>query len=374
MQRITFLLILQVVFIGCVSHPGNQTLRPSSNHYARSFEMDKQGDVTRLTVFNPWEKARGVSIEYYLINENKTIPDSLLAKKVIRTPVKRMVCMSTSHLGFIDILGENESVVGVSGSLYVTNPEIRQRLEDGRAVDVGYGQNLNYELIVNQQPDVVMVYGVGSEVAEYSKKIEELGIPVIMNAEYLEETPLGKAEWIKFMGAFYEKEDEAESFFAEVEKNYLALKKLVEKKEPKPTILVGSPYNDSWWVPGGNSYMANLIGDAGGDYLGKLNSSHESYVISFENALTWGNSADIWINMANLASKKEILAADVRFKSFRVFNEGRIFNNNKRLSIYGGNDFWESGTARPDLVLRDLATVFYPGLIQEEMIYYQEIK
>lgn len=374
MQRFTFFFILFIVFNGCVSHPGNNSLRPSSNHYARSFELEKQGEVTRLTVFNPWEKARGVSIEYYLINENKTIPDSLLFKNVIRTPVKRMVCMSTSHLGFIDILGENESVVGVSGSMYVTNPEIRQRLEEGSAVDVGYGQNLNYEQLVHQQPDVVMVYGVGSEVAEYSKKLEELGIPVILNAEYLEVTPLGKAEWIKFMGAFFEKETKAEQFFADVEKEYFALRELAGRKEPKPRVLVGSPYKDSWWVPGGNSYLANLIADAGGDYLGNSNSSHESYVISFENALAWGNEADVWINMANLTSKEEILAADTRFKSFRVFNEGRIFNNNKRLSIHGGNDFWESGTARSDLVLRDLIAVFYPGLIQEEMFYYQEIK
>lgn len=282
--------------------------------------------------------------------------------------------MSTSHLGFVDVLNENNSVVGISGSSYVSHPEIRQRVENGEAVDVGYGQNLNYELIVNQHPDLVMVYGIGSEVAEYSKKLEELGIPVIMNAEYLEENPLGKAEWIKFMATFFEKETEAAQFFEKIETEYSSLQKLTEDQQNRPKVLVGSPYKDAWWVPGGNSYMAHLIADAGGDYLGKSNPSHESYVISFENALTWGNEADVWINMGSLASKKEILATDIRFKSFRVFNEGKLYNNNKRQNERGANDFWESGTVRPDWVLRDLISVLYPGLISEETVYYQEVK
>lgn len=247
-------------------------------------------------------------------------------------------------------------------------------MESGEVVDVGYGRNLNYELIVNQHPEIVMVYGIGSEVTTYSRKLEELGIPVIMVAEYLEESPLGKAEWIKFIGALFEKEKKAEEIFNKTEQSYLELKKLVAQKTDKPKVLVGSPYKDSWWVPGANSYLANLIADAGGDYLGKNNSSHESYVISFENALAWGNKADVWINMSNLSSRQEILSTDERFKNFRVFREGKIYNNIKRLSEHGGNDFWESGTVHPDLVLRDLIAIFYPHLINNEMIYYQEIK
>jgi len=374
MLRATFIFILILTLSGCKSRVGNTESRRSSNHFARGFEIEKQGDVTKLTVYNPWEKARNISVEYYLINRNNPVPDSLQTKNIVRTPVKRIVCMSTSHLGFVDVLNENNSVVGISGSLYVSDPEIRQRVENGEAVDVGYGQNLNYELIVSQHPDIVMVYGIGSEVAEYSKKLEELGIPVIMNAEYLEESPLGKAEWLKFMATFFEKETEAAQFFEKIEKEYSALQKLTENKQNRPKVLVGSPYKDAWWVPGGNSYMAHLIADAGGDYLGKSNPSHESYVISFENALTWGNEADVWINMGYLASKNEILAADIRFKSFRVFNDGRLYNNNKRQNEHGANDFWESGTVRPDWVLRDLISVFYPGLISEETVYYQEVK
>lgn len=374
MQRFISILILLLLFGSCNRQEKKPTSVKNNNHFATGFYIEKKGNVTKLTVFNPWEKARNITVEYYLVNKDNSVPDSLISKNVIRTPVERIICLSTSHLGFIDVLNENKAVVGISGGLYVSNSEIQNRINAGDVVDVGYGQNLNYEVIVQQHPDVVMVYGVGSEVTGYAQKLEELGIPVIMNAEYLEETPLGKAEWIKFVGSFFEKEKQAKQFYDAVEKNYFALKNKVENRMDRPKVLVGSPYKDSWWVPGGNSYMANLIHDAGGDYLGKSNPSHESYVISFENALSWGDAADIWINMGNFASKKDILAANERFKNFKVFSEGKIYNNIKRLSKQGGNDFWESGTVHPDFILRDLINIFYPGLIAEEMMYYQEIK
>lgn len=359
---------------GCRFSQEKKLHEKSTNLYARGFELTKKGVVTELTVFNPWEKARNISQKYYLVPREAAVPDSLPEEKVIRTPVKRMICMSTSHLGFIRVLDEIQTVVGISGSSYVTDSVIRRQIENGHTVDVGYGQVINYELILKQHPDVVMAYGVGGEVSEYLQKLEDLGIHVVMNAEYLEENPLGKAEWLKFMAVFFGKEIQALEFFDRVEKNYLEIKNRAVHQRQKPRVMVGSPYRDSWWVPGGNSYMANLIADAGGEYLGRSNPGHESFVISFEHALSWGNKADVWINMGNLASKKEILSTDNRFDQFRVFHEGRIFNNNKRLSETGGNDFWESGTVRPDRVLGDLTQIFHPGVSEGEMYYYKEIR
>ena len=374
MQRLIFFSFIFFVLFGCRHSNNSENKEIGSNKYARGFEIENTGGLTKLIVFNPWEKARDISFDYYLVPENMDVPDSLSREKIIRTPVRRIICMSTSHLGFIDVLGEINSVVGVSGADYVSNTEIIQNYKAGNIVDVGYGQNLNYEIILKQRPDLVMLYGVDSDVTASVAKLKELGISVIINAEYLEETPLGKAEWIKFVGALYSKEAEAEKLFNEIEEDYNSLKELAGEKKVKPKILVGSPYNDSWWIPGGNSYLANLIKDAGGDYLGKENPSNESYVISFENALTFGNEADVWINMGLLSSRREIVAADRRFVNFGVFKNGRIFNNINKMSENGGNDFWESGTVFPNLILRDLISVFYPGTIQEEMVYYKEVK
>lgn len=374
MQRFLILILFIVQLVSCGVEKKSPSRVNNGNDFARGFSVEKNEAITKLTVYNPWEKAQNVEVEYFLINKNRKVHDSLQSKNIIRTPVERIICMSTSHLGFIDVLNENETVVGVSGAAYVTEPQILENIKAGKVADVGYGQNLNYEVILNQHPDLVMLYGVGSEVTTIVKKLEELDIPAIMNAEYLEETPLGKAEWVKFVGALYEKDNEAELFFDAIEENYLSLKEKVNHKTNKPKVLVGSPYKDSWWIPGGNSYMANLIKDAGGEYIGKNNDSHESYVISFENALTYGNEADVWINMGLLSSKKEIIATDQRFKSFGVLKNGKLYNNNNKMSVKGGNDFWESGTVFPNLILRDLISVFYPGTIDEEMVYYREVK
>lgn len=373
MRRYFYFLIIVVLFSGCTGTE-NKNNRNRTNHYAQGFQIKKHESVVSLTVYNPWEKAENVSVEYILIPKNAPVPDSLLAQTIIRTPVERVICLSTTHLGFMDVLNETDAVVGISGSQYVSNRKIRQRMENGEVPDVGYGQNLNYELIVNQKPDVVLVYGVGGEVTNYTQKLEELGIPIVFVAEYLEESPLGKAEWIKFIGTLFGKEKEAGQFFTTVENEYKNLKKLVAGATNKPKILVGSPYKDSWWIPGGDSYLANLIADAGGDYLGKENRSHESYVISFEHALAWSGLADVWINMGNMASKQEILSVDERFGKFPVFKNGKLFNNVKRLSNHGGNDFWESGTVHPHWILNDLILIFYPELTDGDMIYYQEVR
>lgn len=374
MRLLISCLVLLFLHAGCSNTRKNEISSGSQDNRARGFESKELAGVTKLTVFNPWEKATDVSYEYYLVNKAMDVPDSLKGKRVIRVPVERVICLSTTHLAYLDVLKENDAVVGISGSRYISNPVIRQRMEQDEVPDVGYGQNLNYELMVNLKPDLVMVYGIGSEVTSYAGKLEELGIPVVMVAEYLEESPLGRAEWVKFFGALFKKEQMAGEYFLNIEKEYNRLKALVAGKNKKPEVLVGSPYKDAWWVPGGNSYLANLIADAGGEYIGRKNLSHESYVISFENALAWSGRADVWINMGNLASKKEIIAADQRFESFAVFNNGKIYNNIKRLSSHGGNDFWESGTVNPHLILRDLISIFHPGLIGEELVYYSEIQ
>lgn len=374
MRYCVFFVIWSFLLAGCTSSVQNDASGSGDNAYAQGFRMEKNGVVTRLTVFNPWEKADRVSLDYFLVERGRTIPDSIRQKHVIRVPVKRAVCLSTTHIAFLDALGEQESVVGVSGKNYVYSPGLKKRIEKEEVPDVGYGQNLNYELIVHLDPDVVFVYGVDSDVTGHIHKLEELGIPAVVLSEYLEETPLGKTEWIKFVAAFFQKEKRAAEYFGKTEAEYIRLKKLVSAKKSRPQVLVGSPYRDAWWVPGGRSYLANLIADAGGDYPGSENESRESFVISFENALAWGDRADVWINMGNMGSTKEIIASDQRFEHFRVLKEGKVYNNINRMGAHGGNDFWESGTVHPDVILRDLIHIFYPGQVDGEMVYYKEIE
>ncbi len=362
------------IFEGCRS--GEQyAINTSSDAYAKGFYVTVEEGIRKLTVVNPWEKARNIQIEYYLIDKTSEIPVSLKGKNIIRTPVEKIICLSTTHLAFLDALGEINRVKGISGGIYVSHPIIKQGVQNAEIIDVGYGQNLNFEAIIDLQPDVVMVYGVDSEITGFLSKFSDLGIPSILNAEYLETSPLGKAEWIKFAGELFNKGELADSIFRETERRYKELTRISAGQARRPKVMMGLPYRDAWWVPGGDSYMARLIADAGGDYIGSNNSSRESYVISFEEALMWASVANFWLNLGMVTSKSEILTADSRFEKFKVFNQGEIFNNNRRATGLGGNDFWESGVVAPEVILADLISIFHRETMNNhEMIYYQEIK
>ena len=330
------------------------------------------GEIVRLDVFNPWENASGSRYSYWLVPKNRTIPDSLSAMRIIRTPVERVICLSTTHIGFLQKLGMEDRIVGVSGKQYVSNEKIRANIEAGKVQDVGYDQNLNYELILNLKPDLVMAYGVDSEVASYLSKLKDLNIPVVINAEYLEETPLGRAEWLNFVATFFDREEEAERIFSETAETYQQFKKKALDVAEKPVVITGIPYKENWWVPGGKSYMANLIADAGGHYLWGENDQRESYVLSPENVISQSVAADIWINCGYSESLKSITDLDERFKIIRPLREKMVFNDNKRLQANGGNDVWETGVANPEIVLKDLIQIFHPGILDSSSLYYYQ--
>lgn len=368
-----FLIFLVLSISGCKT-PVKQK-DSADNPYARGFVISEEENFRKLTVKNPWEKAKNIDIEYYLVDKKDEIPAWMKDKNVIRTPVENIVCMATTHIAFLDALGEIDKLTGVSGSMYISNPKVKEKIAQGKMADVGYDQNLNYEEIIRLNPDVVMIYGVDSEITSYLNKFRDLGITAILNAEYLEPSPLGKSEWIKFVGTLFDKEAAADSIFSEIETNYLSLLQHTENVTKKPKVMMGFPYRDSWWVPGGDSYMAALIADAGGDYLGKNNRSHESFVISFEDALIWASQADFWLNIGMLESKEQMLNIDRRFEKFKVFSEGKLYNNNRRTTSMGGNDFWESGVMFPDRILADLIRIFHPGMLPgDSLIYYRLIE
>ncbi len=375
-MKIHFPLLFAFIFslISCVNQPQNEN-KAGSNQFAQGFHIVKMGEITRLDIFNPWENARNFTYSYYLIPRNMAIPDSLVGREIIRTPVEKVVVLSTTHIGFIEKLGFESSITGVSGKDFVTNPIVRKGIEQGLVHDVGYDQNLNYELLLQMKPDLVMAYGIGADVAAHLSKMKDLNIPVVINAEYLEETPLGRAEWLVFTGSFYNQTEHAQLVFNKVVTEYDSLKNLVSGIIHKPIILTGLPYKDNWWVPGGKSYMANMIADAGGDYLWKDNPSRESFVVSLENAIVKATQADLWINTGQTNSIQEILGSDERFKIIPALQKKMIYNNNNQMNRTGGNEVWETGAANPQDLLRDLIHIFHPEIKTDSVFhYYQKLK
>lgn len=329
-------------------------------NYAKGFTVSDHGNYRVVTVKDPWQQSTGISFEYYLVDRDKEIPIELKEKQVIRTPVRSVICLSTSHIGFLRAINEIASLKALSGAGFVSDTAVQKAVASEKVFDIGYDQGINYELILRLKPDLIMAYGVGGEVTGFINKLRDLGLNVILNGEYLEESPLAKAEWIKFVGAFYNKDQEAAGYFSGIEKNYTEIKQKVANVKKRPLVLTGLPYKDAWWIAGGHSNLAGLISDAGGEFLWCDNTSREAFVVSLEEVVVRSARADFWINCGTVNNLAELVATDSRFAAFPLVQKKAIFNNNLQVSAGGGNDYWERGVVRPDLILSDLVKIFHP--------------
>jgi len=378
-MRCLMLLLLGSVLLGCQNPSRTRTDSPhtaySSNSYASGFSIRDEGSYKVLTVRNPWQYSRNVSYDYVLSSRRDLLPDSLQDLSWIRTPVERVVVLSTTHVAMIEQLGQASSLVGLSGSDFIYSPEIRERISSGRLADVGYGQGLNYESIVELDPDVMFIYGVEGNVVATLEKLKELKIPVVFCGEYLEPHPLGKTEWIHFFSCFYNQEEQASEFFHLIDSSYTHLSALALQAKNKPKVLTGLPWKDTWHMAGGGSFAARLIEDAGGDFLWSDNTSTQAIPLDLESVYLRAVNAGVWINPGAASSLEDIGSLDERFLDLSVVSNSRVYNNNLRTNQEGGNDYWESGTLRPDLILADLIRIFHPELLPDhDWVYYRQLK
>lgn len=347
------------------------------NAYAELFRINEHKGYKSIDVRNPWQGAENILFSYVLATDPEDLPAKPESGDIfIRTPVERIVCVSTTHIAMLDTLGCNECVTGVSGSKYVYNTSVRKRISEGEVKDIGYEGAYNFELIVSLKPDVVLIYGIGNESASDFRKLSELGIPVVFIADYLELHPLGKAEWIKVFGLLLNKEDKANMIFDSVRKEYEQIHNMVKDiREEKKSVLLGLPFKDKWFVSPGNSYISQLISDAGGNYLWDEIKSNVSVPMSLEAVFQKALNTDIWLNSGSASSIKDIISIDSRLAELSPLKQKMVFNNNKRLNEYGGNDYWESGTINPHILLKDIASILYPDYFPDyNMKYYKKIK
>jgi iron complex transport system substrate-binding protein len=378
-MKYSFLIILFLIAISCKSNLKRYEKKADLGidvKYAERFDIQQKNGYKILIIKNPWQGAVNISQSYYLVKVGAIIPPGVDSANIIRTPVKSIICMSTTYLSMISVLHAEETIAGVSGSDFVYDPVLIRRIDNKQIADVGYENNLNKELVIQLSPDLVMVYGVGSESAGYLNKLKELGIKVVFNADYLENNPLGKAEWIKVFGALYDKENEADSIFNSVSDQYNEIKLLVEKNiKVKPSVLLGLPWKDTWFISPGNSFISKLISDAGGEYLWKDTESEISMPYGIENVFIRAINADCWLNAGSANSRNEIVGIDNRLRELRSFKSGNIFNNNNRVTKKGGNDYWESGNMNPQIVLKDIASVLHPDLFPGyNLFYYRKLE
>lgn len=371
MKRISALLasLCSFVLLACCGGPGKSahdsgdTLRPLyETRYAERFELltDDRGPVLR--VMNPWQGADSIAYDYRLVADTA----AALRPGEIRYPIRKAVCMSSTHVAFLDAVGSIGVVKGVSGLDFITNPAVHA----GDAKDVGYDNNLNYEMIVALQPDAVFIYGLTGENAAVAK-LQQLGVPVVYISDYLENDPLGRAEWIVPFGLLTGRMEDAVAQFMHTENEYNSLgERVAGSVDDRPEVMLNSPYKDVWYLPGDRSYMVRLLGDAGGDYLGKGEDTDVSRPVSAEKALVLMARADYWLNPGRARDMAQLRADNRRFATLPVVQKGKVYNNNARITPMGGSDFWESGAVRPDVVLSDMVRILHPDLLPEHELYY----
>jgi iron complex transport system substrate-binding protein len=197
-----------------------------------------------------------------------------------------------------------------------------------------------------------------------------MGISAAINAEFMEATPLGRAEWMKFTALFFNREAEVEKAFGKIEKRYSELSRVGRSTSVKPSVFTNNSWQGLWHASGGKSFIAVMLADAGADYVWKDNPSERSIPLDFESVLERAQNADYWINTGVWNSQSDALSSDERYTLFSAFKNKTMYNHIGRVNEHGGNDYWESGVANPHLVLADLIKIFHPDLLPDHELYY----
>ena len=324
---------------------------------------------TLIQITNPWQGAKDITMSYFVSRNGEQAPAGFNGP-IIPAGAKQIVCMSSSYIAMLDALGEINRIVGVSGIDYIANPYILAHKDSIKDL----GPEMNYELLISLKPDVVLLYGIGDAQTAVTDKLKELSIPYLYMGEYLEESPLGKAEWMLVLSELTDKREEGMEIFREIPKRYYALKTLTDSVKQRPTVMFNTPWNDSWVMPSTQSYMAQLVTDAGADYIYKENNSNSSTPIGLETAYKLIQKADYWINVGMASTLDELKTVNPKFVDAKAVREKTVYNNNLRTTPTGGNDYWESAVIRPDVVLRDLIHIFHPELVSDSLYYYRHLE
>ena len=348
-----------------------------SPSHATGFEIRRHGEsgATLIISTDPWQGAEGVAYKL-LIDPNGTFTATHEVQRIASTP-QRILCMSSSHIAMLDAIGQVERVVGVSGIDFISNPYITAN--HNTIGDVGYDNNINYELLIALEPDLVLLYGINSS-NSVEQKLRELKIPFAYIGEYVESSPLGKAEWMVAIGEIVGSREVSIDTFNSIATQYNAVASHIKEHlgdKPRPKVLLNTPYRDAWFLPAKSSYMVRLIEDAGGDTFTTQGEGNSSAPIDIEQAILYATQSHLWLNPSGCNSIAELVTLNPKFADTPPVTSGQIWNNNARQTPRGGSDFWESGVVRPDIILQDLASILHPELSSEQphlLYYYKQLE
>lgn len=313
---------------------------------------------------------------FVLYPKEKPKPDLIKDAYYVPVPVSNIACMGSVYVSMLHHLNLQDKIIAIDNADYYNDKFIIGGVAAQRIKEIGKGPEVSVEQALALHPELLLMFGMGDPKKDANEKILNSGIPVAITLDHLEEHPLARAEWIKFIAAFFDKELLADSLFTETEKNYNDLTALTDTVKYKPKVLTEIRYADAWHVPGGDSFMAHLLKDAGADYIWKNERRSGSIALNFEEVYIKAKDADFWVNLfININSKKDLLSFDERYKLFRPFINGNLYNNTNIVNDKGYSDYWATGMSNPDELLKDLIKIFHPQLLPgHQLKYYKKIE
>ncbi|WP_420553174.1 ABC transporter substrate-binding protein [Tenacibaculum aiptasiae] len=372
MKYNTLLIVISFLFLQCKKSENKEISKSetisSPIKYAKGFDIITQDGQKKLVFKRVFQNSKKQFV-YTLSNSTN------ISKNEIKTPIERLVVTSTTHVPMLELLSSEEKLIGFPHTKYISSEKTRKRIEEGKIVELGSEQNMNTEKLMDLHPELVIAFSLHPNNKLY-ENIKKTGIPVIFNGDWLEETPLGRAEWIKFFGALLNKEKEADSIFKTIEQNYLKAKEIAKNNKGKqPTVLSGSMFKNVWNVPAGESFMATYLKDANLNYLWKNTKGTGSLQLSFESILDKGKHADYWIGCGLFETKEQLVSANNHYKEFDALNNGNVYTIGSKRGKTGGFLYFELAPVRPDLVLKDFIKITNPKLLPDyNLTFFDQLK
>ncbi|WP_093026158.1 ABC transporter substrate-binding protein [Pustulibacterium marinum] len=364
-NQFLFLVVIALFISSCNTTPKateTVTQPDTSLSYAKGFHIEKKENITLITVTSPWPEAQQPYV-YALVPKGSNIQKDTY-NAVIEVPVTTTMATSTTHIPALEALNATETLVAFPDTQYISSERTRQRIESGKITDVGMNENINTELLLDIAPEVIFGFSINGQNKAY-QTLERSGIPVVYNGDWTEQTPLGKAEWIKFFAPFFGKEKEADSIFKTIEKSYNSAKDLATQTAEQPTVLSGAMFKDVWYLPGGQSWMAQFITDANGAYLWATNEDTGSLALSFENVYDKAQQADIWLGPGQFTSYEQMSSTNSAYTDFEAYQKHKVYTYSNTKGSTGGLLYYELAPNRPDIVLKDIIHILHPEITPE---------
>jgi iron complex transport system substrate-binding protein len=364
-----------VVFLFSCGKKSEPTLEktPVSLEFAKGFELFKGEDFWEIHVTQGYTGAE--KTYRYLVLEEGSMADKTGFDAVVQLPISRVILTSTTQVPHLDMLGESDKLIGFPQTDLISSTLTRTRIDAGKVTDLGDGPSANPEMVIDLQPDWIMISTLGEDL-RYLDLFSQANIPALINGEYVEQNPLGRAEWIKFTGILLGKYEEAVAEFEQIKVAYQEAEKLAAKipRDNRPQVLSGVMYQDIWYAPGAESWGAQILQNAGGDYVFEDQLGSGSLQLNYEFVLDRAAEAEVWIGSADFPDVNTMGSNEPRYRNFQAWKNGKIYTYTAKKGATGGLEYFELGYVRPDLILKDLIKILHPELLPEyELYFYQKL-